>query len=254
MRVDTTPVVTGSRNSVRIQTQYSFTGGLVIMDSVHMPTGCGTWPAFWTNGPTWPTTGEIDIVEGINDNTNNQATIHTGSGCTLPNNVTALDVSGSLVGGTNCAAQQTNNQGCGFRASQSNSFGAGFNGNGGGVYAMLWDDSGISIWFFDRNNIPSDITNSAPVPEGWDAPTAFWPASTCNPFQFFQNHGVIFDTTLCGDWAGNAWTASGAPGQEQSCAQRTGVATCQQYVQQNGAAFSDAYWEVKSVQIYQSNS
>ena len=132
MRVDTTPQVTGNRNSVRIQTQFSFTGGLVIMDSVHMPTGCGTWPAFWTNGERWPTTGEIDIIEGVNDYTNNQATVHTGTGCTLPNN---LDVSGTLVSGTNCAAVQTNNQGCGFRASQTNSFGAAFNNNGGGVFA-----------------------------------------------------------------------------------------------------------------------
>lgn len=72
------------------------------------------------------------------------------------------------------------------------------------------------------------------------------------------------------------------PGQDQSCAQRTGVATCQQFVQQNGAALSEACtsfffsgsiasvcdasgfgplilsivtdWEVKSVKIYQSKS
>jgi len=65
---------------------------------------------------------------------------------------------------------------------------------------------------------------------------------------------VIFDTTLCGDWAGSAWTATGVPGQDQSCAQITGVATCEQFVQQNGAALSEAYWEVKGVQIYQSKS
>lgn len=255
MRVDTTPQVTGNRPSVRIQSQFSFTGGLVIMDSVHMPTGCGTWPAFWTNGPTWPQTGEIDIVEGVNDYTNNQATIHTNSGCDLPSsNVTALGISGSIVGGTNCAALETGNQGCGVRASQTNSFGAAFNSAGGGVYAMRWDDSGIAIWFFARGSIPSDITANAPVPDGWGTPSAFWPASTCNPFEFFQNHSVIFDTTLCGDWASGVWTASGIPGQEQSCAQRTGVATCEQFVRQNGTALSEAYWEVKGVQIYQGKS
>ncbi|KAH9043852.1 concanavalin A-like lectin/glucanase domain-containing protein [Lactarius pseudohatsudake] len=255
MRVDTTPQVTGNRPSVRIQSQFSFTGGLVIMDSVHMPTGCGTWPAFWTNGPTWPQTGEIDIVEGVNDYTNNQATIHTNSGCDLPSsNVTALGISGSIVGGTNCAALETGNQGCGVRASQTNSFGAAFNSIGGGVYAMRWDDSGIAIWFFARGSIPSDITANAPVPDGWGTPSAFWPASTCNPFEFFQNHSVIFDTTLCGDWASGVWTASGIPGQEQSCAQRTGVATCEQFVRQNGTALSEAYWEVKGVQIYQGKS
>ena len=139
MRVDTTPQVSGNRNSVRIQTQYSFSGGLVIMDSVHMPTGCGTWPAFWTNGPTWPQTGEIDIVEGVNTYTNNQATVHTNSGCELPtSNVTALGISGSVVGGTNCAALETGNQGCGIEASQTNSFGAAFNSIGGGVYASAF--------------------------------------------------------------------------------------------------------------------
>lgn len=125
----------GNRASVRIQTQFTFTGGLVIMDSVHMPTGCGTWPAFWTVGPDWPANGEIDIVEGVNDYTNNQATLHTNPGCALPNNVTMLGISGSLVGGTNCAAAQTGNEGCGVRANQTNSFGAPFNNNGGGVYA-----------------------------------------------------------------------------------------------------------------------
>jgi len=44
MRVDTTPQVQGNRQSVRITTQYTFNGGLVILDAVHMPTGCGTWP------------------------------------------------------------------------------------------------------------------------------------------------------------------------------------------------------------------
>lgn len=87
-------------------------------------------------GPTWPVTGEIDIVEGVNDYTNNQATTHTDNGCTLPtSNSSALGITGSIVGGTNCAALETNNEGCGFLASQSNSFGAAFNSNGGGVHA-----------------------------------------------------------------------------------------------------------------------
>ena len=50
MRVDTTQTVSGNRQSVRITTNYTFTQGLVVLDAVHAPTGCGTWPAFWTDG------------------------------------------------------------------------------------------------------------------------------------------------------------------------------------------------------------
>jgi hypothetical protein len=89
-------------------------------------------------GPNWPHGGEIDIVEGVNDYTNNQATIHTDVGCTLPSSSsTTLAMSGNVVGGTDCAALTTGNQGCGIRANTSNSFGAGFNAIGGGVYASM---------------------------------------------------------------------------------------------------------------------
>lgn len=44
MKVDTTQTITGNRKSVRITTEKTWTGGLFIMDSVHMPAGCGTWP------------------------------------------------------------------------------------------------------------------------------------------------------------------------------------------------------------------
>jgi hypothetical protein len=255
MRVETTPQVASTRQTIRITTKSSFNGGLFIMDSVHIPTGCGTWPAFWTNGPNWPAGGEIDIVEGINDYTNNQATIHTNPGCTIASSNSAmLDITGNIVGGTDCAAADTGNQGCGSRSNNNNSFGPGFNSNGGGVYAMQWDDSGIAVYFFPRDSVPSDIDAGSPNPDGWGAPMARWAAATCNPSQFFNSHTVIFDTTLCGDWAGAAWSSSGIPGQEQSCAQRTGFPTCQAFIQASGGSFAEAYWEVSSVKVYQQSS
>ncbi|KAF8634486.1 hypothetical protein AX15_000924 [Amanita polypyramis BW_CC] len=252
MRVETTPNVTNTRQSVRITTQSQWNGGLFIMDAVHMPAGCGTWPAFWTNGPNWPVTGEIDIVEGVNDYTNNQATVHTNAGCNIAStDSNALSISGNVIGGTNCAAVETGNQGCGIRASTSNSFGAAFNNNGGGVYTMKWDSTGVAVYFFPRNNVPADISARAPNPDSWGAAQARWPATSCDPFNFFKNHSAIFDTTLCGDWAAGVWGGSGIPGQEQSCATRTGFSTCEAFVRANGAAFSEAYWEINSVLIYQ---
>jgi len=255
MAVETTPQVASTRQSIRITTQSQFNSGLFIMDSVHMPTGCATWPAFWTNGPNWPTNGEIDIVEGINNYTNNQATIHTNPGCSLTtSSSSALAVTGTVVGGTDCSAADSGNQGCGMRSPDNKSFGTGFNDNGGGVYAMQWDGSGIAVFFFERGSVPSDIGAGSPDPSGWGTPMARWPAAACSPFQFFKQHSVIFDTTLCGDWAGSAWNSTGIPGQDQSCAQRTGFSTCEAFVQASGASFSEAYWEVSSVKIYQNSS
>ncbi|KAI0638975.1 concanavalin A-like lectin/glucanase domain-containing protein [Trametes polyzona] len=252
MRVETTGQVSGNRKSVRITTTDTYTGALVVLDAVHMPTGCATWPAFWSNGPNWPAGGEIDIVEGVNDNSDNQATIHTNHGCTIPSSSSsALKISGNVVGGTNCAAAETGNAGCGMTATQENTYGVGFNNNGGGVYAMQWVDSGISVWFFPRNSIPSDISSGKPLPDGWGTPMAHWPATNCDPAKFFSDHSAIFDTTLCGDWAGSVWNSAGGAGQAQSCATRTGVSTCEDFVRNHGSAFNDAYWEVNYVKIYQ---
>ncbi|KAH9891115.1 concanavalin A-like lectin/glucanase domain-containing protein [Cubamyces lactineus] len=255
MRVETTGTVSNLRKSIRITTQYSYTGGLVVLDAVHMPTGCGTWPAFWSNGPNWPAGGEIDMVEGVNDYTNNQVTLHTNSGCSMPSSdPNALNITGTLVATTDCAAAETGNAGCGVRGSQTNSYGATFNDIGGGVYATLWDEDGIKTWFFPRSSIPSDLAAGAPQPDSWGSPMASFPASSCDPFKYFYQHTAIFDTTLCGDWAGGVWSAAGVPGQDQSCATRTGVATCQDFVLNHGSSFTEAYWEVKSVKIYQKSS
>lgn len=255
MSVETTPQVQTNRQSVRITTEATFDGGLVVMDAVHMPTGCATWPAFWTNGPNWPAGGEIDIIEGVNNYTNNQATIHTNPGCSLPSTTSAsLNMSGTLVASTDCSATATGNQGCGIRSNSSNSFGSGFNAIGGGVYAMLWDSTGIKVYFFPRGSIPSDISAGAPQPQNWPAPMANFPSTDCNPYTFFYTHSAIFDTTLCGDWAGSAWSTTGVPGQDVSCAQQTGFSTCSAFVQASGASFSEAYWEVSSVKIYQNTS
>ena len=165
-------------------------------------------------GPDWPNSGEIDIVEGVNDYTNNQATIHTDVGCSLPSSSsTTLAISGNVVGGTDCAALTTGNQGCGIRASTNNSFGVGFNAIGGGVYASMstecltyffilinflvkWDTNGVAVYFFPRGSVPADISAGAPEPDSWGPALARWPASSCAPFKFFNDHTAIFDTTL----------------------------------------------------------
>jgi hypothetical protein len=51
-------------------------------DVAHLPTGCATWPAWWLVGPSWPSHGEIDVVEGVHTSVTNTMTLHTSDGCT----------------------------------------------------------------------------------------------------------------------------------------------------------------------------
>lgn len=47
------------RPSVRVISDNTYYHGLFIIDILHMPWGCGTWPAYWLLGPDWPNNGEI---------------------------------------------------------------------------------------------------------------------------------------------------------------------------------------------------
>ncbi len=70
-----------NRDSIRIHSLKTYNSGLFILDVDHVPTGCSTWPAFWMNGPDpWPQNGEVDIMESVNNNQQNQMTLHTGAG------------------------------------------------------------------------------------------------------------------------------------------------------------------------------
>jgi len=88
------------RQSVRITTQQTYNSGLFIIDLAHMPTGCGTWPAWWIVGPNWPNGGEIDIIEGVNLFTAVQTTLHTNDGCSMAGE-DKNSFTGTWVPGTN---------------------------------------------------------------------------------------------------------------------------------------------------------
>ncbi|KAL4062593.1 glycoside hydrolase family 16 protein [Scleroderma yunnanense] len=229
----------GNRPSVRITSNKSYTGGLFILDAAAMPVGCGTWPAFWSVGPNWPSAGEIDIVEGVNDQPTNQMTLHSGT-----SNACTIDTSNKSaytghVLGTNCYSTQTADAGCAFSDTDTRSFGFGFNNANGGVFALLWDASvGMSIWHFARSQIPSDITNRNPTPSNWGVPAGFLSSKTCDISDNFYQHSLVIDTTICGNWAGAAYAQSGCPG------------TCSDMVA-NATNFANAKWIINYVAVYQ---
>jgi hypothetical protein len=237
------------RDGIRIHDKEAYNiNTLLLMDAEHMPTGCGVWPAWWGNGPNWPQGGEIDILEGVNNQPHNQATLHTSEGCTAssdPNHPST----GQLTN-AQCGVINGDNTGCGFTdITTDNTYGFGFNEKRGGVYAMQWVESGIAVWFFTRDSIPEDIKANHPMPWTWKAPFARWAAATCDPNRFFYAVNSIFDITFCGDWAGSdgAWRGSG-------CADQTGFGSCVDYVRQKGGDFHEAFWAVNYVKYFTQNA
>ncbi|KAI0079374.1 hypothetical protein K474DRAFT_649827 [Panus rudis PR-1116 ss-1] len=202
-----------NRNSIHINSKKKYdAGSLIIADMWSMPHGCSTWPAYWTVGSPWPDHGEVDILENVNEATFNQITAHTGDSCELQNSV---KTTGRLVG-TKCTSSADSNSGCPFVTDQVQgnlTYGRGFNMNGGGVFAHTWTNDAITVWFFPRGQVPQDITDGNPNPDNWGTPAALFQSSdTCNIEQSFQQHQIVFDITLCGDWAGAAYASSGCPG------------------------------------------
>jgi hypothetical protein len=247
LSVDSSAITPGGRPAMRFESKNAYSSGLIIGDFAHMPgNACGTWPAFWTLGPSWPTSGEIDIIEGVNTQSVNGMTLHTSAGCSISN--TAGSFAGSIKT-SNCdvnAAGQGNNVGCGIQAAGGNTYGDGFNSVGGGVYATEWTGTYIAIYYFPRGSIPADITAGTPNPQSWGKPQALFEGS-CNIPSMFKNHKIVINTTFCGQWAGQSSVWGGDP----VCSAK--AATCNDYVANNPAAFKDAYWEINSIRVYQSN-
>jgi len=209
------------------------------MNIRHMPQGCATWPAAWEVGPNWPNEGEVDIVEGVNGVGANQATLHTGAGCTMPSSTTQT---GTTVG-TDCNANDNGNAGCGVQCNKANSFAAGFNSVGGGWYAMERTNSAIKVWYWARNDgsVPSDVKNGASSinTSNWGTPFANFPNTSCNLASEFGPNNIVINLTFCGDWAGAVFASQGCG------------SDCASFVNQNPSAFKNAYWDFASLNVYE---
>lgn len=243
MQADHTNVVppdARGRDSIRIQSNASHEEAVIILDLNHMPAGCATWPAFWTISSTgpWPQGGEIDIIEGVNLNTRNLASLHTTPDCTMPEDRFMLGRTTS----TNCDTNVNFNQGCGVNFTAA-TYGYPFNEHDGGWYVLHRSDWGIRIYFWSRYDftVPSEVSN----PRGrirpsfeWGFPEAVFPfTEDCSP-DHFNAHQIIFDLTFCGDFAGALYPTSGCPG------------VCEDFVNNNPEKFTEAYWEINSLLVY----
>jgi hypothetical protein len=192
---NTKDVQPNGRSSVRLTSNDVYTEVLIIGDFTHVPAAiCGTWPAFWTaNLHNWPSGGEIDIMEGVNQDTSNHVALHTTAGCV----VSQASMSGTFDT-TNCdvnAAGQATNAGCGGYTLANGTYGNGLNNLGGGIYAVDWTAEAIRVYQFARSEIPSDILAGAPNPALWGEPAFDFSGSGANIPAHFNSHQIVFDMT-----------------------------------------------------------
>ncbi|CAD0091887.1 unnamed protein product [Aureobasidium mustum] len=242
---DTTVLYANStgRQSVRLEGKVNYNHGLFLADIKHMPGSiCGVWPAFWTLGDsTWPTHGELDIIEGVNMASTNQIAAHTAPNCTMK-----FQNQTGWANGYDCAVSTGGAAGCATGSNDQTGYGDGFNSNGGGVYAMQWTSSFMKVWFFPRNAIPASISSGSPSPSlDFGTPVGNFDGGSCDIDSHFINHRMIFDTTFCGDWAGSVYSSTSCP------LASSGSNGCVDYVAGNPSAFTEAYWEVNYIKHHQ---
>ncbi|CAE8690579.1 unnamed protein product, partial [Polarella glacialis] len=264
MGVDTVnqvPWGSRGRKSVRLESNRRYNSGLFVISMDHMPTGCGTWPAFWMFGQDpqhpWPTWGEYDIVEWIHEEKSVSTTLHTNAACGQEHLVPGVQMQASWNRGSqnnpadNCdvnAGDQYKNQGCSQKGPE-NSVGSSFNANGGGTFAADWDPVAehIRTWFWPAGQEPADVKQKNPQPDSWGKPFSYFSLSPekCHPGHF-KDMRIIFDTTFCGDFAGD-------PGLfKQHCpAQAQKYRNCDNFVRSEPQAFKEAYWSVTALDVYQ---
>lgn len=142
----------------------------------------------WTLGPNWPHGGELDIIEGVNDQTKNKPAFHVGVDC----RITGAGQTGTLRT-SNCNVYDPNqptNTGCAADDQRECSYGREFNEVGGGVYAMHWTSNAARVWFFSRSKIPSDISSQDPKPETWGDPV-FNVQGGCNLNSVFKEQKLV---------------------------------------------------------------
>ncbi|KAK3397760.1 concanavalin A-like lectin/glucanase domain-containing protein [Sordaria brevicollis] len=257
------------RNSVRVTSKKNYTEGLFIADIYHMPSGlydpgdndnnnnnkvsardtqdyktssCGLWPAFWTFGPDWPASGEIDILEGVNTQVNNSITLHSAG--TSGNGKKSKDQGGTCDISSSGSATDTNltEPNCASDTGCKQDTTGGYSSTDSKAEKHSGNTTTATTTTTKTNK---DATVHAPVdPSNFGTPlAAFVFDKGCSLSDRFKDHNIVFNTAFCGDWAGKVW--------DENAECKAKAATCKDYVAHNPASFKEAYWVVNSIKVYQ---
>jgi hypothetical protein len=113
---------------------------------------------------------------------------------------------------------------------------------------MEWTEDVIQIWNFAPHNVPSNLASGMPDTSTWPEPVFTTAGGGCNIDDYFLDHSVVFDTTFCGDFAGQPaqWELTTCYINNQDL-----YPTCAAYVAANPSVYKDAYWIINSLKVYQ---
>jgi len=210
--------------SVRLESKRTFNGGLFVLDVAHVPTGPGTWPAFWLHGDNWPMEGEFDMFESVNNNTEAKTSVHTSPGCLM-----------SSVYGMDNGGNGNENNGMEGAGVWGNKAGKALNDVGGGVIAVWWLANGFSMYHFSRDKpLPQDLVDGTPDPSSWGRPWRFFPFGSNCASDHFKDMRITLNLAYCGEWAGRVY-----PGGNDACID---------YVKNNNDP--EAYWLINSLRVF----
>ncbi|KAH8900408.1 hypothetical protein GQ53DRAFT_633092, partial [Thozetella sp. PMI_491] len=247
--VDNTSVLdpkSQGRSSVRLESKRTWSSGLLIGDFAHMPGNqCGVWPAFWTYNMRENPISEIDIIEGINHQTDNSFSLHTGPSCTFYPGWQSGKDHRPVCELFDKKKNTTNYGGCGATSASRFSYGTEFNRVGGGVYAVQMENQAIKVWHWPRYNIPYDIRRGHPNPASWGIPIgdlSQWHGG-CDVNGTFHTQTIILNTNFCGSTL--------TPAMWQGDAQCSNYTSCPEFVAKNPRAFDDTYWTINSIKVYE---
>jgi hypothetical protein len=243
---------------------------------------CGSWPAFWTVGDSWPTNGEIDIIEGVNSQKSNSMALHTNPGCSIndvgnappgipngpggmpgrpggpqggpPNGPPFGDLPGNIDPARRRFSGSLKTPNCDVHApGQGTNVGCAIASADDTTYGDGFNAAGGGVyateWTAEAISIYhfSRANIPADINAGTPDPTTWGvPLAVftgCDFTRHVNNQTIVFDVTFCGDWAGNVWNT------DATCAPK--AATCQDYVANNPGAFANSFWEINSLRVYQ---
>ncbi|KAJ3495755.1 hypothetical protein NLG97_g3159 [Lecanicillium saksenae] len=187
------PTIYG-RDSVRLESKDPWSSGIMITDVEHMPgTACGVWPSIWSYNNEEDPVGEIDLIEGMNLQDSNIVSLHTCGTCSF-SNIGGLDERANCNNGgseSQSCENGDNFDGCGSTMS-TGSYGPEFNEGKGGVFATWLQPNALRIYWWNRDNVPSDILSGNPDPDTWGKPASqFISGSDCDVGNYFKKQTIV---------------------------------------------------------------